>query len=689
MLPQEDRIVVFYLANGERRVFELTNLLTRTCLSDHWRLFFEYRIMERPQLRVLEIEGSSYRWDYIGQQHELTTNVAPGCIRVPGGLIKTHAWNTGINFSTHQYYILISSSWYKRYIYPSGMSPYMCYRLNSWPFKLQSRSRAEPAVGNATPALGYEIWLVLAFTTSPFFHPLSAPVTTALLSFPATISAALELHMVKASLHSPTPSPPSNGNRITDSATPRRNAALTNVDDGDDVHPRKHKHKHKNKDKRKSKSKLELPPDVGYAGDSGKCVFREPQRLILLSKFPHWQAAKHGTKSQVARKLYNELIKLPEFPQPPNKTPAAWKNNIVKWFDNHDFKLKKAITNTEAAASAARTSGGSQQVMREGTLVNGMLTVTTGREAYGDAHPGLVEQAVLADKDGDHDCVLSKLWEALDAEAQEHWEKVAAQSIPMSQNQQGASGVTLVSCFDSGQVTDGVPITETWMSNEWSDPKHTIPDANMLPSVEPIFTTLHANLLTILKQKEISSLKLETTFPTDKEKCAQFIYVNTEDLSPGKGRTILQDWFQTLWDVGNEVKEKALNCADARDKPQETTTYLDDTNNNDNEYGDVNLEITPDTDVNMETTLNVDHAVDDASGKETDNAKSGDASNFSDNNSATPTPNLRHPEASLCQSPEPADDLDANRDTPLQPKAMKGRGGAWITSKTMPRVSSP
>ncbi|KAK1217793.1 hypothetical protein PQX77_019543 [Marasmius sp. AFHP31] len=91
----------------------------------------------------------------------------------------------------------------------------------------------------------------------------------------------------------------------------------------------------------------------------------------------------------------------------------------------------------------------------------------------------------------------------------------------------------------------------------------------------------------------------------------------------------------------------------------------------------------------METTLNVDNAVDDASGKENDNAKSGDASNFGDNNSATPTPNPRHPEASLCQSPEPADNLDANRDTPLQPKATKRRGSVWNTSKTMPRVSSP
>ncbi|KAK1216489.1 hypothetical protein PQX77_020884 [Marasmius sp. AFHP31] len=262
---------------------------------------------------------------------------------------------------------------------------------------------------------------------------------------------------------------------------------------------------------------------------------------------------------------------------------AHW--TIVRWFDNHDFKLKKAITDTKAASSAARTSGGSQQVMREGTpvlkeqlciraltnlfnrLVNGVLTVTTGREAYGDTHPGLVEQAVLVDKDSDHDRVLSKLWEVLDAEAQEHWEKVAAQSIPTSQNQQGAGGVALVSCFNSRRVTDGVPITETWMYNKWSDPKHTIPDPDMLPSVEPIFTALHTNLLAILKQKEISSLKLETTFLTDKEKCAWFIYVNAEDPLPGKGRTILQDWFQTLWVQSG--RQGPMCYTDICDSPEE------------------------------------------------------------------------------------------------------------------------
>ncbi|KAK1219684.1 hypothetical protein PQX77_017579 [Marasmius sp. AFHP31] len=78
-LPQEDRIVVFYLANGEQRVFELTNLPTRTHLSDHWCMFFKYRITERPQLQVLKIEGSSYRWDYIGwrEYFDIPTNEAP------------------------------------------------------------------------------------------------------------------------------------------------------------------------------------------------------------------------------------------------------------------------------------------------------------------------------------------------------------------------------------------------------------------------------------------------------------------------------------------------------------------------------------------------------------------------------------------------------------------------------------
>ena len=66
-------------------------------------------------------------------------------------------------------------------------------------------------------------------------------------------------------------------------------------------------------------------------------------------------------------------------------------------------------------------------------LVNGVVTVPSGKEVYRDAHLGLLQQKMLADKDSTQDEVLSKLWDALDDETQDHWEKEANQSIPTSE----------------------------------------------------------------------------------------------------------------------------------------------------------------------------------------------------------------------------------------------------------------
>ncbi|KAK1229759.1 hypothetical protein PQX77_007169 [Marasmius sp. AFHP31] len=65
--PTQDSVIfVFYLANGRREVFEFDNPPYRTRLSDHWRLLAQHRIGQRPQLRILEIDGPSYSWGYIG-----------------------------------------------------------------------------------------------------------------------------------------------------------------------------------------------------------------------------------------------------------------------------------------------------------------------------------------------------------------------------------------------------------------------------------------------------------------------------------------------------------------------------------------------------------------------------------------------------------------------------------------------
>ncbi|KAL0061183.1 hypothetical protein AAF712_012003 [Marasmius tenuissimus] len=65
-LRAREQFLIFYHACGRKTTLVCRNLPLRARLSDYRRSLFKARIAERPQLRVLKIEGSSFEWGYIG-----------------------------------------------------------------------------------------------------------------------------------------------------------------------------------------------------------------------------------------------------------------------------------------------------------------------------------------------------------------------------------------------------------------------------------------------------------------------------------------------------------------------------------------------------------------------------------------------------------------------------------------------
>ncbi|KAL0061184.1 hypothetical protein AAF712_012004 [Marasmius tenuissimus] len=178
----------------------------------------------------------------------------------------------------------------------------------------------------------------------------------------------------------------------------------------------------------------------GRLGDT-KYSFSKAQKRILMSKYPHYAAAEGG-RAQVARELYDELIKMKVFAQPGGRTAQRWKKSLTRWFENRRTKLRIAAALKEQQPSAAqvpsptgKTSPAKEIRLRAlvaffNKLVNGLLTERTGRDAYADAHPELLEHAMLEDEDIDEEGALSKLWDGLDAKDRDHWDEVASQSVP-------------------------------------------------------------------------------------------------------------------------------------------------------------------------------------------------------------------------------------------------------------------
>ncbi|KAL0070338.1 hypothetical protein AAF712_002526 [Marasmius tenuissimus] len=176
---------------------------------------------------------------------------------------------------------------------------------------------------------------------------------------------------------------------------------------------------------------------------SKRYIYLKDQLCVLLSKYLRYVAGRNGRRAKVVRELYDELIKIPMFRCPTEKkTPE--KTSLTRWFENHWLNLK-----TKELLSVPKVPSGSlQPALREESLlrdqiqvkaftnlfnkpVNGILTMKNGREPYRDANLDSLERTLMAEEDADADEVTSRMWDALDVKTQEHWEKVAAEGLPI------------------------------------------------------------------------------------------------------------------------------------------------------------------------------------------------------------------------------------------------------------------
>ncbi|KAL0562763.1 hypothetical protein V5O48_019316, partial [Marasmius crinis-equi] len=181
------------------------------------------------------------------------------------------------------------------------------------------------------------------------------------------------------------------------------------------------------------KNEPELTP--GHVGPSGKYSFSDDQAKLLSAKMPRYLAAATRKRKKVAREIYDELSKLPIFGLPEGKTKQTWKSTVIRWFENHH---KKKDDTPRGARKASRSDSPNVRPTADGDvtreespvrvkaltklfnrLVNGTLTVKTGREVFGEAHPELLERTMSENNESDPEKVLSELWDATNSQTKE------------------------------------------------------------------------------------------------------------------------------------------------------------------------------------------------------------------------------------------------------------------------------
>ncbi|KAL0563109.1 hypothetical protein V5O48_018967, partial [Marasmius crinis-equi] len=271
----------------------------------------------------------------------------------------------------------------------------------------------------------------------------------------------------------------------------------------------------------------------GHMGDSGKYVWSDEQIKYLMAKVPGYLKAKK--KTEYAKEAYDELILLPVFTKPDRKSDEEWKTSIVRWYENN--AKKRSITlqasgggsaqskspNVKPAGDAGVTLADSAPKVRPLTrlfnkLVNGVLTLKTGREAFGEAHADLVDRTMAETNDEDYERVLSGLWDSTSPETKEHWDRVAKQQTPVLE------------------------------VNEWWDASVGIADNNMMASgAEGVMSKLLDNLAEATRQLDLAALELGTNFPVDAEGNVRFLVVDTDELKASELRVMLHDWFRIHW----------------------------------------------------------------------------------------------------------------------------------------------
>ncbi|KAL0569409.1 hypothetical protein V5O48_012552 [Marasmius crinis-equi] len=298
---------------------------------------------------------------------------------------------------------------------------------------------------------------------------------------------------------------------------------------------------------------------MSVSQDTGRYVFSAEQVKILETKIPGYIIALK--KAKYTSEVFDEVKGLPAFVQ-----PEGWKYSVTRWLDNHAKPKRKAsgeVSNSKSPnprSPSVNPGEGGGIVGTDGAwklkaltrlfnkLVNGVLTLPTGREAFGEAHAAMISRTMSETNDYDPERILDKLWDAVSPKNKEEWEETAKKESVILENQAGftnglwaliqsclqsgylgRAGVAVFLCFEKDSSVDSKPVSETSMVNEWWDPDVSIPENDMLLS------------------GEFDSLDLATAFPIDEEGNARFPVVDTDDLKGSEARTILSDWYRKQW----------------------------------------------------------------------------------------------------------------------------------------------
>ncbi|KAK1223235.1 hypothetical protein PQX77_013899 [Marasmius sp. AFHP31] len=334
------------------------------------------------------------------------------------------------------------------------------------------------------------------------------------------------------------------------------------------------------------------------AQPSGKYIYSPAQLAVLRTKRPTYLATPQGLRTKTAAKIYDWLIINLLFKKPEKKTAQQWKDSLMCRYRNNkseeveDVAMVKMERKASGPKSIVKQKGKRGNVMPKtkaltelyNKLVHGTLTMKTGREAFGEAHTALVEWTMIEENDSNNECVPTQLWEELSPESHQHWEGVAIEQSPILQNQEGfvdgfrvlaqsclqskllgCGSIAVVICFDKETVTGGIPVTETRIINEWSDPNMSIPDSTILEDRSSLMTSLHQRLPEHIQQSDVAALNSSTEFPVDDQDNPCFLYVNVEDLSPTASHEILPSRLGPVWYT--EIPESPQMFYDPLDLP--------------------------------------------------------------------------------------------------------------------------
>ncbi|KAL0060997.1 hypothetical protein AAF712_012197 [Marasmius tenuissimus] len=145
-----------------------------------------------------------------------------------------------------------------------------------------------------------------------------------------------------------------------------------------------------------------------------------------------------------------ELSPIDIFAVPEGKSHEAWKTSLMKWYGNNANKYtqvnksglqtkpkrepKSQVQNqvTGQAQDKDNFPAYKSLVQFFNKLTGNALTVVTGRELFGEAHAQLIAQTVWESNKFNQERVIKKLWDCLEMELKDYWNKKALEDVSVA-----------------------------------------------------------------------------------------------------------------------------------------------------------------------------------------------------------------------------------------------------------------